>query len=224
MTESEFNTALKIAQGKMNQRPLVAISDNPDDQNLLTLTPAHLKLGKALMSLPSDFDKLDDVANLSIKSRWEQRKRLQRKFFLRFKDEYILNLSKLQSKQTKNVVIKEGDVVLLLDEKGSRDTFPIARVAKIFKGPDGVVRSVELRLPIKFKATKRTKKSDTKNNANQLIHYPNKAKTIHRGVEKIALLESNPLVEKEPQNEDETNLSDRNNGTFPSIDHGGGNC
>ena len=98
MTESEFNTALKIAQGKMNQRPLVAISDNPDDQNLLTLTPAHLKLGKALMSLPSDFDKLDDVANLSIKSRWEQRKRLQRKIFLRFKDEYILNLSKLQSK------------------------------------------------------------------------------------------------------------------------------
>ena len=80
----------------------------------------------------------------------------------RFKNEYLLNLSKLQSKQTKNVVIKEGDVVLLLDEKGSRDTFPIARVAKIFKGPDGVVRSVELRLPIKFKATKRTKKSDTK--------------------------------------------------------------
>ena len=76
MTESEFTTALKIAQGKMNQRPLVAISDNPEDQNLLTLTPAHLKLGKALMSLPSDFDKVDDVANLSLKSRWEQRKRL----------------------------------------------------------------------------------------------------------------------------------------------------
>ena len=222
MTESEFNTALKIAQGKMNQRPLVAISDDPEDQNLLTLTPAHLKLGKALMSLPSDFDKVDDVANLSLKSRWEQRKRLQRKFFLRFKDEYLLNLSKLHTKQTKNVVIKQGDVVLLLDEKGSRDAFPIARVAKTFKGPDGIVRSVELKLPIKFKATKKRKKHDTKNAANELIHYSNKAKTIHRGVEKIAHLEGNPSVEKEPEVEDEEDQFDRTNGTYPSIDHGGG--
>ena len=151
MIESKFTTSLKVAQGKMNQRPLVAISDDLEDQKLLTLTPAHLKLGKALVSLPSDFDELDDVANLSLKSRWEQRKRLQCKFFLRFKDEYLLNLSKLQLKQTKNVVIKQGDVVLLLDEKGSRDTFPIARVAKIFKGPDGVVRIVELRLHINSK-------------------------------------------------------------------------
>ena len=122
------------------------------------------------------------------------------------------------------MVIKLGDVVLLLDEKGSRDTFPIARVAKIFKGPDGVVRSVELRLPIKFKATKKTKKQDTKNNSNRLIHYPNKAKTIHRGVEKIALLEGNPSVEKEPEIENEENQFDRNNGTSPFIDHRGGSC
>ena len=86
------------------------------------------------------------------------------------------------------------------------------------------MRSVELRLSIKFKVTKKTKKPDTKNNANQVIHYPNKAKTIHRGVEKIALLEGNPSVEKEPEVKDEENLFDRTNGTFPSIDHGGGSC
>lgn len=34
MTESEFTTAIKVAQGKINQRPLVAISDDPEDQHL----------------------------------------------------------------------------------------------------------------------------------------------------------------------------------------------
>ena len=86
------------------------------------------------------------------------------------------------------------------------------------------MRSVELKLPIKFKATKKRKKHDTKNAANELIHYSNKAKTIHRGVEKIAHLEANPSVEKEPEVEDEENQFDRTNGTYPSIDHGGGSC
>ena len=224
MTESEFTTAIKVAQGKINQRPLVAISDDPDDQNLLTLTPAHLKLGKALMSLPSDFDQIDDVANFNVMSRWEQRKRLQRKFFLRFKDEYLLNLSKLQTKQTKNLAIKEGDVVLLLDEKGSRDTFPIARVIKVYTGSDGVVRSVDLRLPIKVKGTKKTKKPDSKNEANKLNFYPNKAKVIQRGVEKLALLEENPSVNSKPENQNEEILSGGSSGTLPSVDHGGGRC
>ena len=75
------------AQGKLIKRPLIVSSDNPDDQNILTLTPAHLKLGKTLMSLPSSFDKIDDLTDSNLMSRWKQRQRTQCKFFLRFKDE-----------------------------------------------------------------------------------------------------------------------------------------
>ena len=130
----------------------------------------------------------------------------------------------MQTKQTKNLVIKEGDVVLLLDEKGSRDTFPIARVIKVYKGSDGVVRSVDLRLPIKVKGTKKTKKPDSKNEANKLNFYPNKAKVIQRGVEKLALLEENPSVNSKPENQNEEILSGGSSGTLPSVDHGGGRC
>ena len=101
LTENEFNTAIKIAQGKINQRPLIAISDDPDDQNILTLTPAHLKLGKALISLPSSFDTVQDLKKVQVKNRWEQRKSLQRKFFLRFKDEYIMSVYKLNTNHKK---------------------------------------------------------------------------------------------------------------------------
>lgn len=176
------------------------------------------------MSLPSDFDKTDDVANFNVKSRWEQRKRLQRKFFLRFKDEYLLHLSKLQTKQTKNVAIKEGDVVLPIDEDRSRGSFHIARVVKTYIGSDGVCRGFDLRLPIKVKGTKKTKKPDTKNAVNKLNFYPSKAKIIHRGVEKLALLEETPSVNTEPENENEELLSGGSSGTVPSVDHGGGRC
>ena len=74
MTESEFNTAIKLAQSRLNSRPLVGLSDDPEDQNLLTITPHHLKLGRAIATLPSSVDKLnEDTLNkikLSIHDRW----------------------------------------------------------------------------------------------------------------------------------------------------------
>ena len=50
--------------------------------------------------------------------------------------------------------MEEGNIMLLLDEKGLRDLFPIERVVKIFKGPDSGVISAELRPSIKIKLNK----------------------------------------------------------------------
>ena len=71
LTETEFNTAIKIARNKINQSSLIAIRDDPDDQKGLTLTPAHLKLGKALISLPSKFDAVQDMKKVNVLSRWD---------------------------------------------------------------------------------------------------------------------------------------------------------
>ena len=38
-----------------------------------------------------------------------------------------------------------GDVVLVTEDNAPRERLPIARVSKIFPGPDGRVRSVELK-------------------------------------------------------------------------------
>ena len=149
--------------------------------------------------LPSSFDTVQDLNKISVGSRWEQRKRLQRKFFLRFQDEYLMSLRKLNTKQLDNKALEEGDVVLLLDEKRSKEEYPIARVTKVFTGSDGIVRSAELRLPTKMKETKKNKKQRGAN-VNKLLCYENKAKFIHRGVEKLAFLEGNSSVSNKSNN------------------------
>ena len=101
LTETEFTTALKLACSKINSRPLVAMSDDPFDQNLLTITPYHLKLGRPVAMLPCSIDHLraEDLDNIkiSIQNRWQQRKQIQAKFFVKWKYEYLFSLSKKKS-------------------------------------------------------------------------------------------------------------------------------
>ena len=78
MTEQEFTSALKSAEMKINSRPLIGVSDDPSDQNLLTITPFHLNMCKPValfLSSLDDFTANDlDKMKLSIRDRWKQRK------------------------------------------------------------------------------------------------------------------------------------------------------
>ena len=42
MTETDLTIAIKLVQGNMNLRPLVVISDDPEDSNILCI-PKHIK-------------------------------------------------------------------------------------------------------------------------------------------------------------------------------------
>ena len=47
-TQSELKTALKLAQSSLDSPPSIAISDDIEYGNILTLSLAHLVLGRAL--------------------------------------------------------------------------------------------------------------------------------------------------------------------------------
>ena len=47
-----------------------------------------------------------------------------------------------------NTTVKVGDLVLVMNNKTTKDSWPIARITKVFKSNDGVIRSIELRFPI----------------------------------------------------------------------------
>ena len=113
---------MNLAQGQVNQRPLVGMSDDPNDNNLLTITPHHLKLGRAAATLPSSLDELEDLENirLSVNDRWEKRKILQEKFFVKWKDEYLSYLSKNKGAARSTKDIKIGSIVLLINERKNR--------------------------------------------------------------------------------------------------------
>ena len=45
----------------MSSRPLIGLSDDPKDDNILTITPHHLKLGSSNAMLPSSADKVNEL-------------------------------------------------------------------------------------------------------------------------------------------------------------------
>ena len=42
LTETEFYTVLTDVEASVNVRPLSSTSENPDDKNILPLTPSHI--------------------------------------------------------------------------------------------------------------------------------------------------------------------------------------
>ena len=198
MTELEFTTALKLAQMKINSRPLVGVSDDPRDNNLLTITPFHLKMAKPVAVFPSSIDNLTasdlDKIKLSIQDRFQKRKVLQAKFFIKWRDEYLMSLAKNKNNENKNINV--GDIVIILNERKTRDTWPIARVTKVFRSRDGVIRSVELKLPIKIETKKKTTKKNALLSDHRSLDVEASNRYTTRGVEHIAILES---VDSQPQ-------------------------
>ena len=196
MTEQEFTTALKLAQMKINSRPLIGVSDDPNDQNLLTITPFHLKMCKPVALFPSSLDDFTandlDKMKLSIRDRWQQRKILQAQFFLKWKNEYLMSQEKIRNDRYKeNKVVNVGDIVLVMNNKTTKDSWPIARVTKTFKSNDGVIRSVELRPPINVTTKEKTTDFAKRSASKPDITYEYKNPRITtRGVEHIAILES----------------------------------
>ena len=51
---------------------------------------------------------------------------------------------------------------LLLNERHSRQAWPIARVVKVFKSKDGIVRSVECKMATSMVKNNQTRKIETK--------------------------------------------------------------
>ena len=193
LTETEFSTAIKLAQNTMNSIPLTAVSDDPKDENLLTITPHHLKLGRPVAMLPASTDEMNEgdlkKLKISIHDRWTKRKLIQQNFYLRWQNEYLSSLS--QNKRAENKEIKEGDVILLLNERHSRDEWPLARITKLFRSQDGVVRSVECKVAHSSK-TKRVTKKNAPNQDNNELYIQTKPRITTRGVEHIAILEGAP--------------------------------
>lgn len=152
-TDTELTTGIKQSEAQLNARPFLAISDNKEDNNLITLAPARFLLGRPRVSLPSSLDKfsLDKIKKLSVLTRWEERKILPRRFFLRCQQDYLDPLKKRTKNYAQNQDLKRDDVVLLLNERKARLSWPIAHVEEVMMSRDNKVISCLLRLPAEIK-------------------------------------------------------------------------
>ena len=153
--------------------------------------------------LPSTADKMNesDVADtkIAVFDRWTKRKLVQQHFYLRWQNEYIASLSK--NKRAENKEVKEGDVILILNERHSRQAWPIARVIKVFPSKDGIVRSIECKMANAIKTKSDKKNARDKDLLSMSESLKIKIRTTTRGVENIAILHSTP-VNSEPSEKD----------------------
>ena len=142
LTFDELHTFMCECVAVVNSTPLWEVSADPNDP--MPLTPAMLlTLRDSPHPPPPEEFKEDDLLAYG-KKRWRRTQFLVDQFWRRWYDEYLYNLQKRAKwfKIKKNM--KPGDLIMLRDKTGPRNSWPLGRVVSVKKSADGLVRSVEV--------------------------------------------------------------------------------
>ncbi|KAK0137861.1 Pro-Pol polyprotein [Merluccius polli] len=144
----ELSSLLAEVEATINSRPLTFVYSEPEEPQ--PLTPAHFLIGKRLSSLPpKPFHAAKHTFNSSreeLTRRWKYRQRLLSDFWIRWKREYLLELRSAHTRNTpRPTPLKEGDLVLIGDDKMPRQIWKTGVVKELFMGRDGLVRSCAVR-------------------------------------------------------------------------------
>ena len=139
LTDVELRTLLAEVESIVNNRPITAVSDDPDD--CLALTPNHFLLQRATQLPPGLFVNED----LFSRRRWRKVQFLADHYWKRWIREYVPALQSRPKwfKSKRNVRI--GDLVLLAEDKLVRNRWPMGRVVEVFTGEDEGVRSAKVK-------------------------------------------------------------------------------
>ena len=138
LTLEQFTTALAEVEGVLNARPLAYISAGQDDFS--ALTPNHFLCGAASVP-PIAADWPEDFRPLP--KRWAELNAALRLFRRRFHEEVLPHLRLATQKRGSGRDLQVGDVVTFYLPSAS-NRWPLGRVAAVFPGKDGKVRTVEI--------------------------------------------------------------------------------
>ena len=134
-----LNTLFCEVESIINGRPLTRVTNDPDC--LEALSPSQLLTLKAPAGPVTTTDRMD----LYVRQRWRQAQYLADVFWARWTKEYLPWLQERQKWTTLRKNLKVGDVVLSLDEKLARGSWPLARVLEVKKDRSGAVRSAKIK-------------------------------------------------------------------------------
>lgn len=128
----------------VNNRPL-CVESLEDPRSPAPLTPNHLLTIKPepVFPPPGNFKKSDLYSG----KRWRRVQFLVEQFWSRWRVEYLATLQPRKKWHREKDSVQKGMLVILMDEGAPRGTWKIARIEKIYPSDDGLVRSVQLRLP-----------------------------------------------------------------------------
>ena len=135
-----LTTLLVVAEGIVNNRPITPVSSDPAD--LEPLTPNHLLIHRPAAIPPGLFNAGDSKMN----RKWRQVEYLADVFWKRWTREYLPLLRQRTKWQDPQRNVKEGDLVLVLEQHLACNQWPVGRVLAVHEGADGLVRSARIRV------------------------------------------------------------------------------
>lgn len=143
LTYEEMNTFLCQIEAVLNSRPLCPLSSDPNDE--LALTPGHFLIGDALNSIPEPSLEALPESRLS---RWQIIQRMKQHFWTRWHKEYLQDLQRRHKWKvsTGGPSIQVGQLVIVREDNIPTAQWPLARVAEVHPGQDGIVRTATVRL------------------------------------------------------------------------------
>ncbi len=138
-TKDQFQTLLCEVEAILNSRPLYQRSADPTD--LEPLTPGHLLTGEALTTVPSP--SLLHIPQNRLSHYQLIINRVQ-EFWRRWSREYLNTLQQRNKWMWKKENVKEGDLVLLMEESPPA-VWKMGRIEKLHPGDDDLVRTVTVK-------------------------------------------------------------------------------
>ncbi|GJQ75204.1 hypothetical protein Trydic_g9806 [Trypoxylus dichotomus] len=139
LTYGSLYTVLTQIVAVLNSRPLLPLTNDPEDYSFLTLS--HFLIGDTLMNVrESD---VRDILTNRLKL-YEHLQKIIQHFWKRWSFEYLTSLQQ-RSKWTKshpNLAI--GDLVIIKDDNLRKSCWNVGRIASLHPGDDGVGRVVSV--------------------------------------------------------------------------------
>ena len=135
-----LRTFMYEAMAIVNSRPLTTVEGeiNPITPNML-LT---MKTKVVLPPPPGQFEEADIYS----RKRWRKVQSLANTFWMRWRKEYLHTLQPRSKWQGVKPNVKVGDIVILKEEMTTRNHWPLARVAEVAPGKDGLIRHVKVQM------------------------------------------------------------------------------
>ena len=149
LTFEELGTLFCQIELILNSRPICPISEDPNDDTILT--PAHLCLGGKLDCLPlketagCNRSTEEEASDSTAVRKWAHLQNLTIHFWRRWTKEYVTSLQERNKWKRETSGLKVGDVVYVTDDNTPPLQWPLARVSYVYSGPDGFVRVVKIK-------------------------------------------------------------------------------
>ena len=132
----ELSTILCQIEAVLNSRPLVPLSSDPND--LQVITPNHFLIGVS----PNEPDRQE--SKISLNCRYRLLQQIQKDFWKMRKKDYLGSLQIRKKWAQSSANLKIGDLALLADDYCRAMQWKIGRIKEVYTGNDGLVRVVKV--------------------------------------------------------------------------------